>query len=123
MARQLGAALEFLAKRYGGLLREIETTPSVGIAAGLLIGFNAERVSVVFVNLSANNVFIGPKADVSATKGLQVLPSGGAIAINVEEDGTLPTNEWHAIASGAGSAMYVLEVVREIILEVEGGTP
>ncbi len=121
MARVLGAALRFLANRFGGLLREVETTPVIGTTAQLILGFDAERVSVTFVNLSANTIYIGPKSDVSIAKGILINPSGGAVAINVEEDGSLPTNEWYARATAAASGMYVLVVKRDTALPDEGG--
>lgn len=121
MARQLGAALEFLQARFKGLLRSVETTPTVAATAGLILGFDAERISATFVNLSANIIHISPSSEASATRGILIPAGGGAIAINVEEDGMLPTSEWYAIAALAGSAMYVLEVKREVILEADEG--
>lgn len=117
MPRTYGAAIDFLAKRFGGYLRPVESTSSIGITAVRLINFDAERIAVTFVNLSSNTVYIGPQNDVSATKGIVIPPGGGAVAINVEEDGILPTVEWYAVATAAASAVYVLSVKRDTALD------
>ena len=102
---------ELIAERFG--VRTFpETNPvtaTVGTTAVVVARANSGRVALNIINLSANNVFVGPFADVATGKGFALSPNGGFVTVNVEDDYVLPGREWSAIASGAGSAIMVLE--------------
>lgn len=85
-------------------------TDTVGTTPVTILRNNPNRVAWVIVNLSLNDVFILPAEDPSATKGIRLGPSGGSASANWLEDMELVAWEWKAVASGAGSAILVLEV-------------
>jgi len=62
------------------------------------------------VNLSVNVVYIGFDSDVSATKGIWLDANGGWASMAVDEDGEAVAYGVHALATGAASAVYVLEI-------------
>lgn len=106
-----------LEARYGVRLLERENpeVAAVGVAATLILRNHPGRVAFTIINLSANNIYIAPNPAVAATLGVFVAPGGGFVSVSMDEDFTLPTREWYAIAAGAGSAIYILS------LEIYGG--
>lgn len=107
MPRQLeGASAAYLRERFGGELTVETGSGSIGTAAALALDNDGERVQYTFVNLSQNTIYVGFKPDVSANKGIKLGPSGGAIEIDVEADGMLPTLNLYAVADGASSNYY-----------------
>jgi hypothetical protein len=114
MRASRGAALDYLAQRFGGLLREEQSTASVGVAAAVIAQGDSERVSLTVANLSVNDVYLTCDRLTASTRGIRISP-GGTWSVNVEEDSLLPTLEWSAIASAAASACYVLSVKRDTL--------
>ena len=106
---------ELVDDRFGVRVRETEPAliAVVGTTSEVLLRPNTQRYAFTFVNLSANNIFLRPKNAAAATAGIRVDPNGGAITVLMEDDFTLPGVEWQAIASGGGSAFYLLAVEGE----------
>lgn len=111
-----GATSDWLAKKFGGLMRDTQTVVSVGLTTVSVLGFDPERVSVIFVNLGASEVFLSPGQGASTTRGIRLAANGGLVAFNVDEDGTIPCSDWTAISTGAGNNLYVCLVARETVL-------
>tara|TARA_B100001964_G_scaffold73250_1_gene82979 strand:+ start:142 stop:528 length:387 start_codon:yes stop_codon:yes gene_type:complete len=109
-----GAAAEYLRTRFRGELRESESNPTIGTAATTIAESNPDRLSLQFTNLSANVIYIGLAETVSASNGIRLDMNGGGASLSVEDDGMLVTRQWYAMASGAGSSAYVLEMSRFI---------
>lgn len=104
---------ELLEKVY-----EVKTTyeinpevDEVGVAKVRFLPYNPRRLSFVVCNLSANNIFIAPESTVSVTRGILLVPNGGTLSMVWTEDFELSCLEWYAIASGANSAIFVLETL------------
>jgi hypothetical protein len=110
-----GAPLIELERRFGGMLREVPADVTVGTSSAEAVGRDPERVFLLVVNLSANDVFIRPNGPASSTSGIRLEPNGGGFTVNSDQDGTLPMAEWHAIATAAGSAVFTLAVRRETV--------
>lgn len=113
MALTHGAALDYLQGRFGGFLREVSATPSIGTSVAVAAPSDPERLQLTFMNLSANIIYLHPRSSVSATNGL-ILPVGGFLSMDVINDGLFPTLQWYALASGAASVLYYLGVRREV---------
>lgn len=112
-----GAVAEFVAKRFGGIFSERTSTTSVGVAVGSLVGNDPERIVLVVFNLSVNTVHLGFDADVSSSNGILIAASGGSMTMNVLDDATLVGREIFAVAAGAASNVYALELRRDTITE------
>lgn len=116
-----GAAFEFSARRFGGGLIDLEANPVIGVTATEILGGDPERVLAIIINLSANDVFISPRADVSTTKGIQLAANGGSATFDAELDGTLVTRQLFGIAGAAASQLYTLILRREFTVSREAG--
>jgi len=84
---------------------------SLGITAVKVLDNNADRLGWIIINLSANTVYLSLKSDVSSSKGVVVSPNGGSASMVWNEDFQMTGWEVWGVASGASSAIYVLEVV------------
>lgn len=120
MAKLYGAALEFLARRFGGSIAPGEDDIAVGIAQVEVIAGDSERVSLVLVNLGGTVIYVAPGVGVSSTRGIRLGPSGGTVAMDVNNDSILPSVQWYAIGDAAGGSLYVLWAKRAHIIKAEG---
>jgi hypothetical protein len=94
----------------------VDTTPNenplittIGTTAEKLVNNNPRRMSLLIINLSANNVYVGLKPDVSATKGMLVAANGGSLSLTYDKDFQLVTNELWIVGAAAGLSIYTLE--------------
>lgn len=108
-------AREVSEKRFGFPTRALENpvVSSVGTSAIEILRNNPDRVFWLVVNLSANTVYVALSEDVSATKGIRLDANGGFASFSAEEDGEAVAYAVHAIATGAASNIYVLEIEKE----------
>lgn len=56
------------------------------------------RIGLLFVNLSANDVFFNIRPDVSTTNGIQLVGSGDSLVLSWKEDLILPSLSWYALS-------------------------
>ena len=105
-------AREFTLKRFGFPTRAVENPVSdeIGTSAEPVLKNNPDRVFWLIVNLSTNVVYVALARDVGATKGIRLDSNGGWVSMSVEEDGEAVGYEVFAVATGAASAIYVLEM-------------
>lgn len=89
--------------------REVSQIPAV---AGRILSPHAGRLGFLLVNLSANDVYIGPFPDVSASKGIFVSPNGGSVSINYLEDFTLGTKDWYGVSAIASNCLIIEMVIQ-----------
>jgi len=109
--QQVGTVDDLLVLRFGA-----NTTPrindqrtTIGTTAGTLVRQTPYRPSFFVVNLSVNQIWIGPFADVSSAKGVRLGPQGGFVRVLYEEDFSLVADEWFCIADVAASAILIVE--------------
>jgi len=91
--------------------RDQPENTSIGVASLLIARSDPNRLALVVINLSANNVFLRPKQAASVTNGIRINADGGSMSIAMDTDFELSTFDWFAIASAAASAIYVLETL------------
>ena len=108
-----GAAGDELARRFGGYFRTEDASVSVGTSIVEVQAANAERVSLTMVNLGTTVLYVRPNSAPSTSAGIRLGPSGGAITLNVTDDGMLPCEQWLAIGDAAGGTLYRLSTSRE----------
>ena len=105
---------DLLMERFSVKTRAVENplnVTSLGATAQKLLSNNPNRLGFVIVNLSANIVYIGLENSVSSTKGIRLDANGGSSGCIWDEDFDMTAWAWWAVASGAASAIYVLEIV------------
>ena len=84
---------------------------SIGTTALQLFAQNPNRVAFHLVNLSSNTMYVGPFADVSASKGYRVGPGGGTLISRYQIDWHLTGNEWYVVATASSSSLLSVEIV------------
>jgi len=102
---------QYVEKELGFLTRAIENpvTNVVGTSAVEILRANPDRFQWLIVNLSANTIYVAFDKDVSSSKGILLEPNGGFASMHAREDGEAVTYPVWAIATGADSAIYVIE--------------
>ena len=106
---------DILDKRFGVKTRPVEGDPAtqVGTTAALLVRNNPNRLALLVVNLSANIIYLGLTQGVASTQGIRLTANGGSAAFTPESDFIAPSWAWWAVASGANSDVYVMEIVEQ----------
>lgn len=100
-------------KQMFGVTSHINKNPlvnSVAVTITKVFDNNFDRVALVFVNLSANVIYLAPSTAPSATNGIYVAANGGNVSMTLAEDFALVCEEFYAIAIGGASAVYCIEV-------------
>jgi len=113
------AALLFTEQELGGPCLENENFFTVtNLAQQIIVQGNGDRVGLVIMNLSANNVYVGLSGNITSSNGIALLGSGASISMTVRDDFTLPTRQWTATSLGGVSFIYVLEIIRYTSLQL-----
>lgn len=105
---------DLLMERFKVRTRGVENpvTTTVGEAPKLVLHNNPNRLAWILVNLHADQtVYLSLTADVGAARGVWVDPKGGHVGMVWDEDFQMTAWAIWAKASGAGTTIYVLEVV------------
>lgn len=102
---------QYLERQFG-----VETYPrrnplisSVGTTALELLRSNPNRLAWLFVNLSANAMYLLDKPDVSSSNGIRIPPNGGGATFLPEKDLDWLSYQWFVVADGASSNLLVIE--------------
>jgi len=85
----------------------VDTTPKV------VLHNNPNRLGWLIVNQSPNTVFVALSNQVSATRGVRLDPNGGFCSMTWSEDFHAVAWAIWAVATGANSSIYVLEIVTQ----------
>jgi len=115
--RIYGAAAEVAARVLGGVISTPERVVQVTSSITEIVGIDPERVGLLLINLSANNVYISTTANPGASNGIFLAPNGGSISLNVNDDYTFQTNRFNGYA-GSNSNVHVVEIRRVAEVEV-----
>lgn len=81
----------------------IPRTVAVGTTAERILDQNPNRIQIVFLNPTTNDLFIDTSAEVTLGDGFSVPAGNGSVVFNVDQDGDVPTSEWYAVADTAGT--------------------
>jgi len=116
----MGVLADLLAERFKIKTRSLVNplVAAVGVAAIPVALNHPDRVGIVFINLSANIIYISPLPTVLATAGVRLDPNGGSVSMSWDQDFELVSHEWYGIATGAASALFVSEIIGEKSIEV-----
>ena len=87
----------------------ITNSKTIGTTSEIIAKNNPGRTNLTIVNLSSNTLYLSPLYTASTTNGILLGSGGGALTLNYWDDLIQPTLEWHAIASGSSSAVFVIE--------------
>jgi len=103
----------FIKKRYGVNThsRTNRMGGVCGLAAAQLCPNDPNRLALLIVNLSVNIVYLSFDNLVGPAHGIYLGANGGYLALNWQDDLETLSREVWGIATGAGSAVYVLETL------------
>ena len=87
----------------------VTNSKTIGTSSEVIAKNNPGRTNLTIVNLSNNTLYLSPLDTASSTNGILLGSGGGSLALNYWDDLIQPTLEWHAIASGSGSAVFTIE--------------
>lgn len=107
------SAFDLLDERFGirtrinqqPVVTQLETTDTLFLRA------DPNRLAFVVLNLGATNIHVKPNGGVTATNGIALVAGTGSLSLTLEDDFSLPTLEWHGIATTGAVAIFVLEVL------------
>jgi len=104
---------DLIQRRFGVKTSTVKSPASttVGTTVEKKLSVNPNRLAWLIVNLSANIVYLGWDNQVSSSRGIALAPAGGNAVCTPEEDFELPSEEVYLVASGAGSAVFIVEIV------------
>lgn len=113
MPQHLGALADLIQRTLGvaTMTRVSDVGVTVGLTAAPVLRQNPNRLAAVFVNLSANAMYLAPLGAPSSTRGIRIAPTGGNLGLRFDEDFDLVGYEWSAVADGAASAYFLLELI------------
>ena len=88
---------------------KISESKTIGTASEIIAQNNPGRTNLTIINLSSNTLYVTPLNTASSTNGILLGAGGGSLALNYNDDLIQPALEWHAVASGSSSAVFVIE--------------
>ena len=106
-------ARELITERFHSPVSAVvnRSISSVGATAARLFINDPDRLGFLVVNLSVNDLYLGPFPDVSTTKGIRLGPNGGNLDLIWFEDFETVAWEWFAIGSAAATTLLAIEYV------------
>lgn len=107
-----GAVAELARRKFGGDVASFEIEHTITSGVQELLGGDPERVGVVVVNTSTADHYLGFTPDVSASKGILLKASGGAITLVADEDFELVTRQIFLFGSASGGTIFGEREVR-----------
>lgn len=110
-AKLFESVQEVLQERYGLRVTTNKSADNYEVdnAIEQIVPMNPRRLSLIFINLSANNIWIAPDTFVAPAHGIMLVPNGGTFILNYREDLTLASHAWYGIAAANNSDMFWLE--------------
>ena len=98
-------------KEYGRSSYVRQTQYQAGVQAVILVPANPNRISLLLINNSVTDVYIGFTPDTSSTFGILVTGNGGNFSMNLRNEGEAVNTEIYAISTVAGRNMTAIETI------------
>ena len=110
----MGHLSELIEKRFGIKTRAVVgAVTSIAALADLVLRANPDRLALIVVNLSVNDITLAFDAQVTVTRGIFLAKSGGSLALSMEDDLELVGYAIYGAASAYPSTIFVLEIEAE----------
>jgi hypothetical protein len=113
MAETIKSLGDYLRVKFGAAVtyNVNPVVSSIGTTITEIARHNPRRLGLTIVNLSSNTLYVAPDNSVSSSRSILLPSNGGGLSLSADDDFILPMVNWFAVASGASSAVYVIEVV------------
>ena len=110
----MGKLSELIERRFGVKTRAVVgTVNSVAALGDEIARANPDRLALIIINISLNNVIVAFDKLVSVGRGILLAPTGGNLVLTVEDDFELVGYAVYAAASAYPSIIFVLEIEAE----------
>ena len=110
----MGSLSELIEKRFGVKTRAVVgAVNSIAALGQVAVAPNPDRLALIVVNLSVNDVVLAFDNQVTTTRGIFLAKSGGSMSLNMEDDFELVGYAIYGAASAYPSTIFVLEIEAE----------
>jgi hypothetical protein len=107
-----GAAAQYAALKYGGPVSHAVDVDSIGTTPVNLLPGDADRLSIVLVNMSTSIMYVGYDGNVGSSRGVFLAANGGSLVSQVDEDLTLVTLPLWVVAASPSSDLFSVIIRR-----------
>lgn len=111
----VGSLSELLAREWAvkTSYRINPITDEVNSTVTQVLNANPRRLSLVILNLSADEVYLAPDQRVADNRGIELAANGGSVTMVWREDFNLVAMPWYGIAANDNDDIVVIEVIIE----------
>lgn len=109
----MGFASDFVENKWKAKVdsRNDPEIDQANLADAIVLRNNPNRLSMFIQNLSALAIFLRQGGlPATSTTGIRLVPNGGSISYNVDDDGLIPTEEWHVVGAADTLDIFTQEV-------------
>jgi hypothetical protein len=107
----MGKLQEYLTRKYGFSVESNDRQVALNAVLAVPVTVNnPDRVGVIFMNTTANIIYIGLNSAVAVGNGISLAAGIGQANFTADEDGDLPTRQWWAISAAGVPNLYVVEM-------------
>lgn len=110
----MGVVTDYLRERYKVEDIEVrdEEKDTSNTEVRKVAELNADRLSLIFLNIGTVDVYVRPNAMPSVGReGFRLMANGGLVGLWCEEDGVLPCLSWFACSPDGAGKILVVEII------------
>jgi len=110
----MGNLSELIEKRFGVKTRAVVSSiVSLAALGQLVLNANPDRLALIIVNMSANDIYLAFDTQVTTTRGVFLAKGGGSMSLTVEEDFELVGYAIYGASAAYPSAIFAVEIEAE----------
>lgn len=113
MAKETGAAAQFVAAQFGGNFRVRQSVQAVGLASVTVAPNDGDRVALNIINIGTTAITLSFAPSAVSGQGILLLDNGSVYTVNVRDDAILPAWAHQAISAAIGGSLLVIETTLE----------
>lgn len=103
--------MKLVRKLFGGLVRVKQSNGTTGTVATQIVDNNPDRIGLEVINNSAAAIYIGFRADTSATNSVILAAGGGSMVLKFRDDGQVAGHSVYALSAGGGDEYTIIETI------------
>lgn len=109
------SAHDLISQRFGVRTRSAENreATTMSTTSQLIARDDSSRVALNIVNLGATTVFVRPRGDATASQGFRLAANGGFMTLTLDDDFSLVTKDFNAVAASGTPEIFVTEELIE----------
>ena len=104
-------ASEFGYNQYKRPTRPNMAQVTSNITPAIMIPANPNRISLLLINNSSSDIYLGLTSDVSSAFGILLGANGGTFSMNILDEGEAVNHEFFATSASDGNLCTLMEIV------------